>query len=335
MKNTWKSRLDVAFTFEEHPRADSRNRLTALLLLFCFLFFSKGSALAAPAIQSSGPFAELVITRSDPAGLSGELRVDESAQVSLRLTNIPAADFTKFTFSCKYDPALVEMSGFSSRGFFSTSEIIDRNGPEAGSLVINIYPGMHPWQTSGTVIGFDLTGLSAGSLSFDCSISTTNPDSSVIYIPVETIPVNVIKSSQAASVKGNVKASGTVTVSLFSGETLITSKVVDSEGNFEITAPAGEYQIIASSPACLSLSGMLSLSDSAVINLSSADLSAGDINTDGIIDDDDVMILAQNYNSTRITLGVNPDINHDGIVNVLDLEIIAQNFGETSQTSWK
>lgn len=335
MKNTLKSRLDLLFSIKEHSWAERCNRPTVLLLLFGILLLFPGTVLASPAYQPAGPSAELVISRYSSAGQPGELKVNETAQASLQLTNFPSIDFTKLTLSCRFDPALVVLSGFTSSGFFGTSEIIDRKGPEAGALVIDFYPGVRPWQSSGPLAGFDLTALSTGTLAFDCSLITTGADGVPTTVTVTILPVRIVKGIQSASVKGSVTGFSPVTISLFTADTVTASITPESGGSFEISAPAGEYRIIASAPGCLSLSGMISLAEGYALNLSAASLAAGDLNTDGIIDNSDVTILAENFYSSRSSTGVNPDLNQDGIVNVLDLEIIARNFGKSSQTDWK
>jgi len=335
MKKTLYSRLKLVSTIKEHPQTESRMRQAVLLLLFVILLFSSKDVQAASRSQAGSPSAELIISTPDSVSPAGELNTHESAQASLVLANFPQADFAKLTFSCQYDPSLVDISNFSSSGFFSSSEIIQRFGPEDGTFEINILPGIHPWQASGSVIQFGVTGLTARELSFNCQLVTAYPDGSAVSTPFSTRPLKIVNVNRAGSVIGTVSAISPVTVTLFSGESVTTSQVTSADGSFELSAPAGDYTILAGAPGCLSLSGNLSLADGTVTSLSEASLPAGDVNADGVIDLNDVGLLAEYYNSTRITPGVTPDLNHDGIVNVLDLEIIARNFGQTSQTSWK
>jgi hypothetical protein len=61
----------------------------------------------------------------------------------------------------------------------------------------------------------------------------------------------------------------------------------------------------------------------------------GDLNGDGVVDMQDLLIIINGFRLTTGAPGFNPvaDVNGDGVVNVFDLVLVAKNFGITNQTS--
>jgi hypothetical protein len=55
---------------------------------------------------------------------------------------------------------------------------------------------------------------------------------------------------------------------------------------------------------------------------------AGDVNRDGSVNFDDLLVLAKNYNATAAIFGQG-DLNGDGVVNFDDLLILAKNYNQT------
>jgi len=57
----------------------------------------------------------------------------------------------------------------------------------------------------------------------------------------------------------------------------------------------------------------------------------GDINGDGIVDINDLILLVEAYGATSLSPNWNPDadINDDGIIDVYDLQLLCQNYGNT------
>ena len=131
---------------------------------------------------------------------------------------------------------------------------------------------------------------------------------------------------------GTVLAGKPVTVSLYSGTTLVTSVTADGEGDFSLTAPAGTYTVIATA------SGFLSAQGSAVITAGGSStkptitLPAGDIDGNNVIDQFDALTIGMNYNSASPSAA---DLNDDGVINVLDLELLADNYRETGPLVWE
>lgn len=58
------------------------------------------------------------------------------------------------------------------------------------------------------------------------------------------------------------------------------------------------------------------------------DLRPGDANSDGHVDFNDLLIVAQNYGSTSGAVWDTGDFNDDGGVNFNDLLTLSQNYGE-------
>jgi hypothetical protein len=131
---------------------------------------------------------------------------------------------------------------------------------------------------------------------------------------------------------GTVLAGKPVTVSLYSGTTLVTSVTADGEGDFSLTAPAGTYTVIATASGFLSAQGSAVITAGGSSTKPTVTLPAGDIDGNNVIDQFDALTIGMNYNSASPSAA---DLNNDGVINVLDLELLAGNYRETGPLVWE
>jgi hypothetical protein len=131
---------------------------------------------------------------------------------------------------------------------------------------------------------------------------------------------------------GNVQAGKPVTVSLFSGTTLVTSVSADGDGDFSLTAPAGSYTVVATASGFLRAQGSASIIGGGTSTKPDITLLAGDIDGNDVIDQFDALTIGMNYNSATPSAA---DLNNDGVINVLDLELLAGNYRETGPLVWE
>jgi len=165
----------------------------------------------------------------------------------------------------------------------------------------------------------------ATSTPFETSVPEVT--STPTFLPTVTLP-----PVTSSTVTGQVISSKPVTVSLYDGVTLIASTTADTNGNFNITASAGTYTLVATASGFLSAQGSVTLIVGTTINKPSIALPAGDIDGNNIIDQFDAITIGINYN---MTFPPSADLNNDGIINVLDLELLAQNYRETGPANWE
>jgi hypothetical protein len=145
------------------------------------------------------------------------------------------------------------------------------------------------------------------------------------------ITITVSDSTANGTVSGIVTASKPVTVTLLSGATTIGSVVVNADGSFSLSAPAGTYTITASASGFLTAQGSVTLTSGANTTKPTIALAAGDVDNNGKIEANDVLTIGINYNKTTPTAA---DLNNDGVINVLDLQLLAKNYPMTGPTAW-
>ena len=131
---------------------------------------------------------------------------------------------------------------------------------------------------------------------------------------------------------GQVIASKPVTVSLYAGNTLVTSVTANPDGTFSLTAPAGSYTVVATASGFLSAQGSAVLNPGSTTTKPNVTLLAGDIDGNNVIDQFDALTIGINYNSASPAAA---DLNNDGIINVLDLELLAQNYRDAGPIVWE
>jgi len=137
----------------------------------------------------------------------------------------------------------------------------------------------------------------------------------------------------ALTLTGQVLASKPVTVSLYNADnSLAASVIVNSDGTFSLTAPAGTYTVFATASGYLSAQGSTTLTSGNASTLSTVSLPAGDIDNNNVINQFDAMTIGMSYNTT---VPAAADLNNDGIINVLDLELLARNYRRVGPLAWQ
>jgi hypothetical protein len=160
--------------------------------------------------------------------------------------------------------------------------------------------------------------------------------------PVDT-PTPTFTSTPAASptptalpdgsLTGQVLAGKPVTVSLYGiGNTLVTSVSANPDGTFNLTAPGGTYNILATAIGFLSAQGSATITGGSTATKPTVTLLAGDIDGNNVIDQFDALTIGMNYNGTSPSAA---DLNNDGTINVLDLDLLADNYRATGPIAWE
>jgi len=142
-----------------------------------------------------------------------------------------------------------------------------------------------------------------------------------------------LASVQDGTLTGTVTASKLVTVDLYDmDEVLVDTTSVNPDGTFTFTVPAGNYTTIASASGFLNAQASVTINGGNTTTLNAINLSAGDIDGSGVIDQFDAMTIGMNYNAAEPSVA---DLNNDGIINVLDLEALAGNYRKTGPVIWQ
>jgi hypothetical protein len=123
-----------------------------------------------------------------------------------------------------------------------------------------------------------------------------------------------------------------VTVSLYAGDTLVTSVAASDDGIFSLTAPAGTYTAVATASGFLEAEGAATLTAGQTTTMPTISLPAGDIDGNNVIDQFDALTIGMSYNTA---IPAAADLNSDGIINVLDLELLASNYRKTGVLAWQ
>jgi hypothetical protein len=134
------------------------------------------------------------------------------------------------------------------------------------------------------------------------------------------------------SLTGQVLAGKPITVSLYSGTTLVTSVTANNDGTFSLTAPAGSYTVLATSSGFLSAQGSATIVGGSTNTKPTVTLQAGDIDGNNVIDQFDALTIGMNYNAATPSAA---DLNNDGVINVLDLELLADNYRDMGPLAWE
>ena len=204
-------------------------------------------------------------------------------------------------------------------------------------------PSGSPTPTSGTPAG---TATSTSETPAGTVTATSETPAGTIT-PTSETPVGTITATletpvgsptatatalPGGTLTGNVQADKPVTVSLYSGTTLVTSVSAEGDGDFSLTAPAGSYIVVATASGYLRAEGSATITGGSTNTKPNITLLAGDIDGNDVIDQFDALTIGMNYNSVTPSAA---DLNNDGVINVLDLELLAANYRETGPLVWE
>ncbi len=294
------------------------------------------------------PYVSTVVTPT-------EIEVGETALVTVSLGNVPATGYTSAEFTCTYNPTLIATSNILTTDLFGTDSAIAINDPQNGSFIVAM-AGTNGQRatTSGVVFTFNVTGLQAGQTPIGCqarvssgdgiltditSVSTTLTilEASAASIPISassfSAPAPEVYPETSSVLSGQVFASKPLTVSLYNPDnSLAASATADANGVFNLTAPAGDYIVVATASGHLSAQGPATLTLGDTSTKSAVNLLAGDIDGNSVIDQYDAMTIGMSYNTTEPDAA---DLNNDGTINILDLQILAENFRKAGALDWQ
>jgi len=249
---------------------------------------------------------------------------------TVMLTNIPQGGYASAEFTCSFDPALVSISNIADAGLFGSDPAAVINGPANGSFVFAVAGSNGQRATSdGAVFTFTVTALAVGEAEINC-VARVSAGGSLTTIA--STPATLLITAAESTITGTVLATKPVTVTLYDGNTVETSGLVDANGNFTLTAPAGSYSAVASAPGFLRAQGNAVLSSGVTTTMPTISLLAGDIDGNDVIDQFDALTIGINYN---LAAPAAADLNNDGTINVLDLELLAANYRDTGPTAWQ
>ena len=249
---------------------------------------------------------------------------------TVMLTNIPQGGYASAEFTCSFDPALVSISNIADAGLFGSDPAAAINGPANGSFVFAVAGSNGQRATSdGAVFTFTVTALAVGEAEINC-VARVSAGGSLTTIA--STPATLLITAAESTVNGTVLATKPVTVTLYDGNAVETSGLVDANGNFTLTAPAGSYSAVASAPGFLRAQGNVVLTSGVTTTMPTISLLAGDIDGNDVIDQFDALTIGINYN---LAAPAAADLNNDGTINVLDLEMLAANYRDTGPTAWQ
>lgn len=249
---------------------------------------------------------------------------------TVMLTNIPQGGYASAEFTCSFDPALVSISSITDAGLFGSDPAAVINGPANGSFVFAVAGSNGQRATSdGAVFTFTVTALAVGAAEINC-VARVSAGGSLTTIA--STPATLLITAAESTITGTVLATKPVTVTLYDGNAVETSGLVDANGNFSLTAPAGSYSAVASAPGFLRAQGNAVLSSGVTTTMPTISLLAGDIDGNDVIDQFDALTIGINYN---LAAPAAADLNNDGTINVLDLELLAANYRDTGPTAWQ
>ena len=281
----------------------------------------------------TGPY---VLTDANPQGII----VGETGLVTVSLINTPIEGYRSAEFTCTYDSSLIEVSNIAVAGLFGPNPVSALNGPQNGSFILAIAgTNGNKAITSGAAFTFNVRGLLSGQTSINCMARVSKGDGTlenILYIPdTLTIFGNALTATPPAApvISGQVFAGKLVTIRLFNPDTtLAATTTANVNGTFSLTAPAGNYTVVASAPGYLNAQGSATLTNGLNTVMPLVSLPAGDIDGNGVIDQFDALTLGMNYNASSPAVA---DLNNDGIINVLDMELLAANYHKSGALVWQ
>jgi hypothetical protein len=293
------------------------------------------TSIATATVLPSGPY---VLTDA----LQSPIIVGGSTQVNVGLYNIPAEGYVSAEFTCTYDPALISVGNIMVTNLFGANPVVAINGPSNGMFILAMAgSGDNRAMTDGVALSFAATGLQVGQTPVECTarVSTgLGVLESIEYVPdsitiLAELPPPTPTLGASASVSGTVVSAKPVTIHLYDANSvLVAVQSADPNGNFNITAPAGSYIIIASAEGHLNAQGLVTLTGGLPATMPTVTLPAGDIDGNGVIDYMDALTIGMNYGSSTPTAA---DLNNDGVIDFLDLELLAFYYNFSGALAWQ
>lgn len=290
------------------------------------------------ATNTALPTGPYVLTSANPQSIL----IGATSLVTVSLNNVPAEGYRSTEFTCTYNPTLVEVSNIAIAGLFGPDPVSAINGPQNGSFILAIAGSNgNRATTSGAAFTFNARGLQAGQSPLECRARVSRGDStleSILYIPdtltiFDSFPTPTATQISPPVLTGQVFASKPVTIRLFNADsTLAATTTANVDGTFMLTAPSGNYTVVASALGFLNAQGPAVLVNGMTTTMPLVSLPAGDIDGNGVIDQFDALTIGMNYNASFPAAA---DLNNDGIINVLDLELLAANYRKSGALIWQ
>lgn len=268
------------------------------------------------------------------------LLVGETGLVIVNLNGMPAEGVAGVEFTCTFPADLVSASNVQIGQIFGVDPVSAYNDSQAGSFIFAVSGSNGKViNTDGVALTFNITGIQPGSSAIDCKGIILRENAPLESIPSVPDPLIIAFQSTptatplpAPILAGQVIASKAVTISLFNPDaTLAASGKTNADGSFNLSAPPGVFTVVASAEGHLSAQGTVNLREGSTTTLALIELPAGDIDSNGTIDQFDALTLGMNYN----TLAPLPaDLSNDGLTNLIDLKMLAENYRMAGALAW-
>ncbi|MBZ0289446.1 MAG: carboxypeptidase regulatory-like domain-containing protein, partial [Anaerolineae bacterium] len=131
----------------------------------------------------------------------------------------------------------------------------------------------------------------------------------------------------------NLTAHAGIRVALLPANGVAINAISDNEGRFAFAnLPAGAYILEASAHGFLAGRLEFTLTEGQQFELPAGLLKRGDTNEDNVIDLQDIMLIAANFNGPAAVSET--DINGDGWVDIRDLSLLGALFGTIGPLPW-
>ncbi len=260
-----------------------------------------------------------------------KVRIGESAQASVHLSNLPSGGLTSAEFTCDYDPAFIEVSGIAEAGLFGTDAVTIVNGPGNGTFIFAIAASNgQKAVSSGSVFGFTVKALQTGQASIICRTRVSTGDKNLTSIT--SIPATLTIAALQGTVEGQVAASKLVTVRMYDATSAeVATITAAADGKFSAPLEVGGYTLVASAEGYLKAQGYATITSGTTTTMPLVSLLAGDIDGNDVIDQYDAMTIGMSYN---MPVPAAADLNNDANINVLDLELLAANYHKSGALAW-
>lgn len=262
------------------------------------------------------------------------ITLEENAVVTVTLNNVPEEGYTSAEFACTYPFEMVAVSNIVVTELFGTDAAIAINDPQDGGFIVAI-AGSNGQKAlvNGDVFTLDIAGLVLGQAAIECVTRVSAGDSVLTDLAPAVATLTIEDVVVEGSIDGQVIASKPVTINLYDlEETLIATVLTELDGTFSLTAPVGTYTIAAEASGFLGAQGSALVVAGEISTKATANLLAGDIDGNGVIDQFDAMTIGMSYNTADPEAA---DLNADAIINVLDLELLAANYRAADALNWE